>query len=146
MYLIIKSHTIIITYYTIFCKYWQIFLESKYLLTLLLVLVIIDLRRHGQVVRQEPAKLLSPSSNLGVAFFDALFFNKKQNSQPPCPAQRKSTRCSLSNRPLKTFANVPYRESFSDIKNRTSKNLCDFPTLKKSKLFTVNNSFKFLTS
>ena len=27
------------------------------------------LRRHGQVVRQEPAKLLSPSSNLGVAFY-----------------------------------------------------------------------------
>ncbi len=25
--------------------------------------------RHGQVVRQKPAKLLFPSSNLGVAFF-----------------------------------------------------------------------------
>ena len=35
----------------------------------ILVYFIIFLRRHGQVVRQKPAKLLSPSSNLGVAYF-----------------------------------------------------------------------------
>ena len=40
-----------------------------FILTLMLVFRIIkkQVRRHGQVVRQEPAKLLSPSSNLGVA-------------------------------------------------------------------------------
>ena len=30
--------------------------------------------RHGQVVRQKPAKLLSPSSNLGVAFLKCWLF------------------------------------------------------------------------